>query len=356
MTIDKGNPGRRDGQKRDPVTGKRRWKLLLSYAPDWIITIAATGLFYLLNGVHGFWRNFSLSDTSIQYNFTEHERVPDWALYLIALVAPLVIMPLINLVSIRSWWDWHNSWLGLILSLGLTGTITNIVKITAGRPRPDLIARCQPSANAANAPLFGLANASICTQTDIGILRDGFRSFFSGHSSLSFAGLGFLFWYLAGKVHLFDMRGHAGKAWIAVVPLMGATLVAISRTMDYRHHPVDVLVGSVVGLAISHYAYRQYFPPLTHPLCHRPYSPRIARESNEDGVKPVSAEAAAVGLETTARPAAPSITVAGSGASETPGPDDTVRRHNPEISDVWRQGSRRGAPGAHHDEETVLRQ
>lgn len=40
-------------------------------------------------------------------------------------------------------------------------------------------------------------------------------------------------------------------------------------------HPVDVLVGSVVGLVISHYAYRQYFPSLTHPLCHRPYVPQF---------------------------------------------------------------------------------
>lgn len=333
------------------MSSRRRWKLLLSYAPDWIITILATGLFYLLNRIHGFWRDFSLTDTSIQYNYTVHERVPDWGLYLIALVAPLVIMPIINLISIRSWWDLHNSWLGLILSLGLTGTITNIVKITAGRPRPDLISRCQPHPDAVNAPIFGLANASICTQTDIGILRDGFRSFFSGHSSLSFAGLGFLFWYLSGKLHLFDLRGHAGKAWISIVPLMGATLVAISRTMDYRHHPLDVFVGSVVGLAISHYSYRQYFPSLTHRLCHRPYSPRVSRESDEDGQ--LAGEDATPAGKSTA-PLVP--TVGGSASTGSPGPDDTVQRKHPEVSDVWKEGSTRGVAGTHDDEETVARE
>ncbi|KIO28196.1 hypothetical protein M407DRAFT_243150 [Tulasnella calospora MUT 4182] len=343
MTGDKLNPVPRDGSKRPPLSSRRRWKLLISYAPDWIITIGATGLFYLLDGIHGFWRDFSLTDTSIQYNYTLHERVPNWALYLIALIAPLVIMPIINIISIRSWWDWHNSWLGLILSVGLTGTITNIVKITAGRPRPDLISRCQPGRNADNALIFGLADASICTQTDIKILRDGFRSFFSGHSSLSFAGLGFLFWYMSGKMHLFDLRGHAGKAWIAFVPLMGATLVAISRTMDYRHHPIDVFVGAVVGLVISHYSYRQYFPPLTHPLCHRPYSPRIPRESEEDGQL---AGANAVPTSSTVGPSA---------NTGSPGPDDTVQRNNQDVSDAWREGSRRGVAGMRNDEETVVR-
>ncbi|KAG8894508.1 hypothetical protein FRC01_012915, partial [Tulasnella sp. 417] len=252
-----------------------------------------------------------------------------------------------------SWWDWHNSWLGLILSLGLTGTITNIVKITAGRPRPDLLARCQPVLNAANAPIFGLTSASICTQTDIKILRDGFRSFFSGHCSLSFAGLGFLFWYMSGKMHLFDLRGHAGKAWISSIPLMGATLVAITRTMDYRHHPIDCLVGAVVGLAISHYSYRQYFPSLTHPLCHRPYSPRIPRES-EEGDDPTEA---AANLNDPAGFPVPSSSVVGAPANTgPPGPDDTVQRRNPDISNSWREGSRRGAvAGARDDEETVVR-
>lgn len=47
--------------------------------------------------------------------------------------------------------------------------------------------------------------------------------------------------------------------------------------MDYRHHWQDVLVGSLLGLFLAWFSYRQYYPPLTHPLSHRPYSPRISR-------------------------------------------------------------------------------
>lgn len=34
--------------------------------------------------------------------------------------------------------------------------------------------------------------------------------------------------------------------------------------MDYRHHPEDVLFGSVLGVLCAWGSYRQYFPPVTH--------------------------------------------------------------------------------------------
>lgn len=34
--------------------------------------------------------------------------------------------------------------------------------------------------------------------------------------------------------------------------------------MDYRHHPTDVLIGSLLGCVCAWAAYRQYFPPLSH--------------------------------------------------------------------------------------------
>jgi len=145
----------------------------------------------------------------------------------------------------------------------------------------DIIDRCQPLPGSVD-PTYGLSSVAICTQTNEAILRDGWRSFFSGHSSLSFAGLGFLSFYLAGKLHLFDRRGHTGKAWIALTPLAGASLVAISRSMDYRHHWHDIVVGSAVGLTLSYFSYRQYFPSLASPLSHLPYAPRIEREAESD--------------------------------------------------------------------------
>lgn len=46
------------------------------------------------------------------HSFAVHERVPNGLLIVIALVAPMVLMPLVNLLTVRSLWDWHNSSLG----------------------------------------------------------------------------------------------------------------------------------------------------------------------------------------------------------------------------------------------------
>ncbi|KAG8820251.1 hypothetical protein FRC19_009017 [Serendipita sp. 401] len=259
-------------------TRRRRLVLLWSYAPDWILCIVLVGLFYSLDYIEGFRREFDLTDTSIQHSFTVHERIPNRMLLIYAGAAPLVILPIVNLLTIRSWWDFHSSWLGLLLSLSLTGAVSQVVKVVVGRPRPDLIARCQPMAGATNNPVYGLVTSKICTQTDVAIMRDGFRSFPSAHSSLSFAGLGFLSFYLAGKLHLFDEKGYTGKSWVALTPLVGAALIAISRTMDYRHHWQDILTGSTIGIIFAFFAYRQYYPALSSALSHRPYSPRIPSE------------------------------------------------------------------------------
>ncbi|CCO35529.1 putative diacylglycerol pyrophosphate phosphatase 1 Short=DGPP phosphatase [Rhizoctonia solani AG-1 IB] len=256
----------------------RNMQLLFSYLPDWIVTCGLAAAFFALDKIDGFRREFSLTDTTIQHTYTVHERVPNWMLIAICFGVPVVIMPIVNMLTVRSWWDWHNSMLGLVLGLATTGAVTQVVKVTVGRPRPDAIARCKPKADAHDSAVFGLVTTIICTETDIHMMKDGWRSFFSGHSSLSFAGLGFLSFYLAGKLHLFDERGHTGKAWIALTPLTGALLIAISRTMDYRHHWQDVLVGSTVGLIFSYFAYRQYYPTLESPFSHKPYSPRIPRE------------------------------------------------------------------------------
>ena len=66
----------------------------------------------------------------------------------------------------------------------------------------------------------------------------------------SFAGLGFLAWYLAGKLKAFDRKGHIAKLCLVFLPLLVASLVAVSRVDDYWHHWQDVFAGGILGLLL----------------------------------------------------------------------------------------------------------
>ncbi|WEW59496.1 phosphatase PAP2 family protein [Emydomyces testavorans] len=156
-------------------------------------------------------------------------------------------------------WELNCGVLGLLLSQGAAFVITSALKNAAGKPRPDIIDRCRPRPGSEDAPVFGLSNSSICTQTDHAILKDGFRSF----PSAAFAGLFYLSLYLAGKLHVLDSRGEVWKTFVIMVPIVGAALVAISRIMDARHHPFDVISGSLLGILCAWMSYRQYFPPIS---------------------------------------------------------------------------------------------
>ncbi|WVO24596.1 uncharacterized protein IAS62_005964 [Cryptococcus decagattii] len=257
-------------------TRSRQWRIFISYAPDWVITIVLWALFYLLDKINGYRRLFSVTDNSLAHPYANPERIPVWLLAVLCGIVPALLIILAAFVR-RSFWDAHNGILGLILGLGLTATFTDIIKITVGRPRPDLFARCILPADLTSNPVHGLTSWTACTTTDDRMLNEGFRSFPSGHSSFAWCGMWYLILYLAAKMGINNRQGFTYKSWLLLAPLSCATLVAISRTMDYRHHATDVIAGAVIGLLGGWYAYRQYYPPISDPLAYKPYSPRIPK-------------------------------------------------------------------------------
>ena len=188
-----------------------------------------------------------------------------------AAVIPLVVILLWTLV--RQPPDAHKAHitvLGLAISLLLTGLITDIIKNSVGRPRPDLVSRCDPQPGTLKDELVTIA---VCTETARHKLQDGWRSFPSGHSSFSFAGLGWLALFFASQTHCVRARGSLILVLLCLTPVMGAALIAVSRLEDYRHDVGDVLVGSIIGCVVTYLNWRRYYPSLLSKWCDEPYEP-----------------------------------------------------------------------------------
>lgn len=52
--------------------------------------------------------------------------------------------------------------------------------------------------------------------------------------SVSFAGLGFLSLFVAGRLNLMDTRGQVWKTMLLLIPLVAAAFIAVTRIMDNR--------------------------------------------------------------------------------------------------------------------------
>ncbi|RYP81573.1 hypothetical protein DL770_005875 [Monosporascus sp. CRB-9-2] len=275
------DPPRRNGDK-DGAGGligaiSRFWTH--SYAPDYLGFAGLLTAYLLINFlVEPFHRLFFINDLRISFPHAEVERVPVWLNFVYALFVPLGVLLFWNAVVARaSFHKQHSAVLGLAISLVLASFLTDIVKNTVGRPRPDLVARCKPAAGTAPDALVGI---DVCTETAHHTLHDGWRSFPSGHSSFSFAGLGYLAFFLAGQLRVFRDRRDLGRALLCLAPLLGAALIAISRCQDYRHDVYDVCVGSALGFFVAWFAYRRYWPSLSSRDCDEPY-PTPGSDLNE---------------------------------------------------------------------------
>lgn len=184
-------------------------------------------------------RSFSIDDRSISNEFKKEEMVPNIAVVIISQIIPLII---IGFILFKRDLRYYSIMKGLFYCLTaqfLTLSITNFLKITVGRLRPDFLGRCQP--------IGGKCTGSL---TDI---IEGRKSFPSGHSSVSFCGSFYLVLFL---------REHETKYWVdvavALFYLAESVVVAITRILDFRHHFFDVVSGACIGIFSASIIYAAY--------------------------------------------------------------------------------------------------
>ena len=256
---------------------------------------------------------------------------------LVSIVAPAIITAAISLLFIpgptvdrstpkalvwrRKLWEWNAAWMGLAVALSAAFIITQGLKDLAGKPRPFLLAVCQPDlspdsirrhqvgglGNSLDSAVPIIVNWRICRQTDQGKLRNGFASWPSGHSSFSWAGMTYLALFICAKFAVqipFLLPGsnnqrHVSKFYeehdpnvefskgsqssltsqrhplrnqaaappiyllvIAFIPIATAMFISTSRWFDYRHHGFDIISGSVLGIFTAWLGFRCYHLPI----------------------------------------------------------------------------------------------
>jgi diacylglycerol diphosphate phosphatase/phosphatidate phosphatase len=112
-------------------------------------------------------------------------------------------------------------------------------------------------------------------------LKEAQMSFPSGHACAAFAGFGYLTLWLNAHFkilsngrrfrEIFKDReeeegiltiGRRVSHWklpMVMTPLCVAVLVAGSKVRDMWHHPIDVVVGALIGLTFAHVAYKMVY-------------------------------------------------------------------------------------------------
>ena len=95
-------------------------------------------------------------------------------------------------------------------------------------------------------------------------------------------------------MHVFRPRTDLARGLLALAPLIGAILIAISRLEDYRHDVYDVTVGSVLGFLVAYFSYSRYYPGLKSPNCDTPF-PSRAEYATKNGYGKLKDEEARIG-------------------------------------------------------------
>ncbi|KAI0555727.1 PAP2 superfamily-domain-containing protein [Xylaria curta] len=325
--------------------------LAASYAFDWALLVVLAVLGYVVNNLPPNHHAFSVVDPSISYPF-HTDTVSIGIAALVAGVAPVVIILIVTLIFVpgptvpkgtphsliwkRRLWELHASWLGLAASLAAAWFITNGLKQLFGKPRPNMLSRCQPDADNIAAYVVGgvltavsdgrLVTSAICTNQDKAVVDEGFRSFPSGHTTISAAGLVYLTLLLASKlgagipflhprmftedethVSAFPSRTNYqnisapipletrrvaqsqenGTGYdrmlqgdnviaartqaatpplyliiITLLPVGTAVFIATSRWYDFQHHGFDILVSFILGTSFAIFSFRYYHLPI----------------------------------------------------------------------------------------------
>ncbi|KAK1508921.1 PAP2 superfamily protein [Colletotrichum abscissum] len=197
--------------------------------------------------------------------------IPSHAATALGIGVPILSILLCQ-IRVRSFWDINNGIMGLLYSVIGSTVFQVMIKWLIGGLRPNFLEVCQPDISKASQPggnatgLDGTGyggimwTSDICTREMDGTLSNAMESFPSGHTTAMFSGMVFLYLYLNAKFKVFS--NHHTPMWKLVLvyaPILLATLVGGSLTVDQSHNWYDVLAGAIIGTAFAFSSYRMAY-------------------------------------------------------------------------------------------------
>ncbi len=231
-------------------------------------------------------RSFLTYDATIANEYHPHSTIPFW----LAIVFPLICMILslacyeyvaysrnFNSISKTSCVATAlHFFIDFIFAAVVTSLITEVSKLLVGRYRPDWLSRCGPVTNSTEIPSWGLSpslNPACTSDLSSSKLEDGHKSFPSGHSSNAFAMAVYIAGYVLYSTYFraprryyqsrqegsstpwkqrisTEMATSASFLWV-LFNISWAWGVGISRIIDNKHHPSDVIGGGFLGTVIG---------------------------------------------------------------------------------------------------------
>lgn len=205
---------------------------------------------------------YSKTDEELwKYSFPlRRNTVPAWAVPTVAILSPLLVVFAGHATGQSSAYETHHAAMSAITCVLFTGLATNFIKVNVGRFRPNFVERCWPHGAV---PEFDVDGRPVCADAALDPL-EGMKSFPSGHTAWSTSGLGWLSFYLMGKLRCFAGGAGANQSppfnlMVAMLPFAAAVWIGASRLQDYWHHPEDVAAGFALGFVMAWLFYRSTF-------------------------------------------------------------------------------------------------
>ena len=86
------------------------------------------------------------------------------------------------------------------------------------------------------------------------LMKEARLSFVSGHSSISFYTAAFLIIFMTKYINLWFLR-----TLLQLAHFILAFWISITRINDYMHHPEDVIMGSIIGIACAYIMFMEEY-------------------------------------------------------------------------------------------------